>query len=112
MARKYEGEVIELRAANPDGDLACDFTIATDAARSGIREGLAAGIVGAPRPVDGGVEVGFRPDAWDAVTRYVDLESRCCSFLNLQARQQDGRVLLRVTGRPDAQEFIRNIFVS
>ena len=111
MGREFDGEVIELRAANPEGDLACDFTLATDMARAGIREGLAAGIMGQPRPIESGVEVEFRPAAWDAVRRYVELESRCCSFLNLHASQQDGRVLLRVTGRPDAQEFIRNVFV-
>jgi hypothetical protein len=105
-------DVIELRAVNPDGDLACDFTLANEMARRGLREALAAGIVPPPRPIDGGVEVTLTPESWDAVARYVDLESRCCSFLDLSARRAEGAILLRVTGRPDARDFIANIFAD
>jgi hypothetical protein len=48
--------------------------------------------------------------AWESVQRYVTLESQCCSFLSLHAERGDAAVILRVTGRPDAQELIRNIF--
>lgn len=106
----FSGDVIELRAADPDGDLACDFTIAHEMAREGVREDLARGIVAPPRDVEGGVEVRFRPDAWPAVRRYLDLESQCCSFLTLAARKTDDAVLLTVTGRPEARDLIRNIF--
>jgi len=105
-------DLIELRAVNPEGDLACDFTIATDLERSGLREALAGGILRPVRPLEDGVEVAFRDSAWDAVLRYVDLESRCCSFLDLSARRADGRVLLRVTGRPEARELIAAIFAE
>jgi hypothetical protein len=109
MRERPKGEIIELVAKEPDGDLACDFTIANEMARSGIREGLAAGMRSV-RPIDGGVEVTFRPSAWDAVQRYVNLESQCCSFLTLSAERSSDGVTLRVTGRPDAQGLIRNIF--
>lgn len=97
-------------AADPDADLACDFTIATDMARAGIREDLAAGIVTPAREVPGGIEVAFRPEAWGAVLRYVELESKCCPFLTLVARREQDHVILTVTGRPEARELISNIF--
>jgi hypothetical protein len=112
MRERPAGEIIEQAAKDPEGDLACDFTIATDMARKGIRENLARGIVPPVRPIADGVEVTFRRDAWDAVQRYVQLESGCCSFLTLSARRDDDAVCLRITGRPEAQEFIRNIFAT
>lgn len=102
-------EIIELTAQNPEGDVACDFTIANEQARAGIGDGLAAGMTSL-RDIDDGVEVTFKASAWASVQRYVDLESRCCSFLNLHAERTDDGVLLRVTGRPDALPFIREIF--
>jgi len=108
MRERPQGEIIELMAKDPDGDLACDFTLAKDVAA--VRSGLERGILGPPRPIEDGVEVSFHANAWDAVRRYVEMESRCCSFLNLAAEQKDHGVILRVTGRADAQEFIRNIF--
>ena len=105
-------DVIELRAVDRDGDLACDFTIANAMARAGLREALAAGIVPPPREIEGGVEVTFKRESWDAVRRYVELESRCCSFLDLAAQRTDDAILLRVTGRPEARELIAGIFAS
>ena len=109
MRGRPQAEIIELMAKEPDGDLACDFTIANDMARSGIREGLAEEMESV-RSIEGGVEVMFKPAAWDAVQRYVNLESQCCSFLSLHAERAADAVTLRVTGRPDAQELIRAIF--
>jgi hypothetical protein len=109
MRERPAGEIIELTATNPEGDLACDFTIANDMARDGLREGLAAGLQSV-RPIEAGVEATFAPTAWESVQRYVNLESQCCSFLTLRAERIDDAVVLRVTGRPDAQELIRNIF--
>jgi hypothetical protein len=109
MRQQPQREIIELMAKTPDGDLACDFTIANDKARSGIGDSLRTGMMSL-RDIDDGVEVTFAPSAWDTVQRYVDLESRCCSFLNLHAERNDTGVLLRVTGRPDAVPLIRGIF--
>ena len=105
-------DVIELTAVSPDGDLACDFTIASDMAREGLREALAGAVLPPPREIEDGVEVTFRADGWDAVQRYVNLEAQCCSFLTLHAERGDDGVLLRVTGRPEARELIRNIFAA
>jgi hypothetical protein len=107
--KRPHGEIIELTATTPDGDLACDFTIANEKARSGLGAGLSAGMTSL-RELEDGVEVTFQASAWDAVRRYVELESRCCSFLNLHAERSDDGVVLRVTGRSDAVPLIRQIF--
>ena len=57
MAREFHGERIEVLAANPAGDVACDTTIATPGARAGIAPGLNAGIIRPVIDIDGGVEV-------------------------------------------------------
>jgi hypothetical protein len=105
-------QIIEFHAVNPDGDLACDFTIARDLAREGFRERLMRDIVAPVRPLPDGVEVQFRLSAWDNVRRYLDVESRCCSFLNLSATETADAIIVTVTGRPNAREFILNIFTS
>jgi hypothetical protein len=109
MRQPPRGEIIELMAKTPEGDLACDFTIADEQARAGLGDGLRAGMMSL-REIDDGVEVMFASSAWDSVRRYVELESRCCSFLTLHAERNADGVLLRVTGRPDAVPLIRGIF--
>jgi hypothetical protein len=109
---RFEGEIIELTAVAPDADLACDTTIATPEARAGLAEALEHALMPPPRPITGGIEASFKQDGWEAVQRYVDLESRCCSFLTLAARRDDDSVVLTVTGRPEAQDWIRNIFAK
>jgi hypothetical protein len=105
-----DGDIIELRAVEPHGDIACDITIATPEARDGLREALERGLIPPVRKLDNGIEATFRPDAWGAVLRYVELESRCCTFLDLSIRTSADRVVLTVTGRPDARDWIYNIF--
>jgi hypothetical protein len=108
--RRYDGELIELRATTPEGAIACDTTIATPEARSGLAEELARSIVGPVRRLENGVEVTFRPEARDVVLRYVELESQCCSFLDLSVGTGEDAVVLTVTGRPEARDWIYNIF--
>ena len=105
-------EIIELRATNPDGDLACDFELAREIAGSGLRDELRRAIIGPVRPIERGIEVTFDASARDIVMRYIDVESRCCSFLDLAARAERGAVILTVEGRPEAREFIANIFTN
>lgn len=109
---KRAGEFIELKAVDPDGDLACDFTIARDLAREGFRERLMRDMVAPVRALPDGVEVRFRLEAWPNVRRYLDVESRCCAFLSLSAREVSNAIIVTVTGRPEAREFILNIFAS
>jgi hypothetical protein len=106
----YEGETIELQAIAPHGHIACDITIATPDARNGLREALERGIVPPVRKLENGVEVTFRPEAREAVLRYAELESRCCSFLDLAVRTGGEGVVLTVTGRPEARDWIYRIF--
>ncbi|MHB8514453.1 MAG: hypothetical protein ACYC9X_00455 [Dehalococcoidia bacterium] len=107
-----EGDTVHRAAAAPDGDLACDFTIARDLAQSGFRERLAASIIGPVRQLEDGVEMTFAAEASGLVREYIDVESRCCPFLDLSARTDGGTVVLTVTGRAEAREFIRNIFAT
>jgi hypothetical protein len=110
VARAFDGETIELTAVNPDGAMACDTSIATPEARDGLGEALRAELVPPVRSLPDGVEVRFRPEGWDAVQRYVELESQCCSFLTLRAERTHDHVVLTVTGRPDAKPWIDQIF--
>jgi hypothetical protein len=104
------GEVIDLLAVNPDGDLACDFSIASEKRREGLAEALEAGLVRPVTRIDGGIEARFTPETEPAVRRYVELESQCCSFLSLAADFGGDPIVLRVTGRPGAQPVIESIF--
>ncbi len=103
-------DLIELRAVSPNGDLACDTSIATPEARAGLGEALSAHLRRPVRRIEDGVEVHFAPEGWEAVQQYAELESRCCSFLSLHAERRDDDVVLRVTGRPEAQPWIEQIF--
>lgn len=106
----FTAEVIQLTAIDPTGDLACDTTIATADARDGLREDLARHIRKPVRDLADGVEVHFAPEGWDAVQRYVELESRCCGFLTLRLERTVDDVILTVTGLPDAKPWIDQIF--
>ncbi len=102
------GRSIQRPASQPEGNLACDFTIAVS--EVGLRERLEAKVLGPPREIAGGIEVAFQLAAWHDVQRYIDVESRCCPFLNLAAEHLTDMVLLRVTGRPEARELIHEMF--
>lgn len=95
-------------AANPHGDVAFDITIATPDARAGL-DALATHLRGV-RQIDGGMEATFVLAGAESVRRYVELESRCCSFLSLTAQEANGAIVLSITGGEAAQDWIRNIF--
>ena len=109
MAR-FEGDVIELRAVNPSGDLACDTSIATPEARSGLGDALRLHVRPPVREITDGIEVSFASEGWDTVQRYIELESRCCSFLSLKATRASDGVVLTITGRSEALPWIKQIF--
>jgi len=103
-----ETKKIEVPASQPDADLACDFNIALT--EVGLRERLTPLVAAPARRISGGIEMTFKPQAWDDVRRYIEVESQCCPFLDLSATQNDDAVILRVTGRPEAQAVIDEIF--
>jgi len=105
-------ETILQPAAAPDGDLACDFTIAKGLADEGFRERLRSLLRRPLETLPDGVRATFEPAAWDDVRRYVEVESRCCPFLNLSAAKTGDGVVLQVTGRPEAHDLILNIFAE
>jgi hypothetical protein len=104
-----DADIIELVAANPDGDLACDYTIATQERRRDVLATLTS-LVREVRRLDAGVEATFPPESYEAVRRYIDLESRCCSFLTLVLAREPDAVILRVTGRAEAVPLIEDLF--
>ena len=103
-----ETKKIEVPASQPDADLACDFNIALT--EVGLRERLTPLVAAPARRISGGIEMTFKPQAWDDVRRYIEVESQCCPFLTLSASQTAGTVILRVTGRAEAQDVILEIF--
>lgn len=110
MSPGDQREIIELTAIHPDGDLACDISIATEKERDGLPDGLRKHMRPPVRDLPDGVEVRFGPEGWDAVQRYINLESKCCSFLTLRAEQTVAEIILTVTGRPEAKPWIDQIF--
>lgn len=108
---RNDGEIIEQPAAQPEGDLACDFAIAREEARPRLLSDLRQEIREL-RPLANGVEAVLVPAAWPEVTHYVEVESRCCPFLDLAASRTEGGVVLRVTGRPEALPLIRELFAG
>jgi hypothetical protein len=103
-----EAQKIEAPASQPDADLACDFSIALT--EVGLRDRLLPLVAAPPKRIEGGIEMTFEPQAWDDVRRYIEVESQCCPFLTLSASQDADSVTLRVTGRPEAQDVISEIF--
>lgn len=104
-----DADIIELVATNPDGALACDYTIATQERRREVVAALTS-LVRDVRRIDDGVEATFLPESYETVRRYVDLESRCCSFLTLALAREPDVVVLRVTGRAEAVPLIEDLF--
>jgi hypothetical protein len=94
MKRVQSGDIIELRAVNPDGDLACDTSIATPEAREGLAEALERGMRRPIRKLANGIEATFDAGARDAVMRYAEMESQCCSFLDLAVRDNGDAIVL------------------
>jgi hypothetical protein len=78
-----------------------------------IDELLARGLTGLT-PIPGGVRdrltpgPGIRADL-DAL---VELEARCCAFLSLTVAVADGAIVLDVTGAPEAQTLIAELFTD
>jgi hypothetical protein len=105
-----DGEIIEMRAVHPAGDLACDTTIATAEALAGLGDDLRRHIRRPIRSLPDGVEVRFVREGWAVARRYVELESQCCSFLSLRLEEAGDDVVLSITGRPEARAWIEQIF--
>jgi hypothetical protein len=102
---------IERPASAPAADLACDLSIAITLREEGVIERLRRSIIRPIEALPDGVRVTFTAESWEPVARYIEVESQCCPFLDLSAERRAGGVLLSVTGRPEAQDLIRAIFV-
>jgi hypothetical protein len=72
---------------------------------------LARGLVGLI-PIPGGVRVLFvtGPGLRAELHALVELEARCCASLTLTVADGDGAIVLEVTGSPEAQTLISELF--
>ena len=112
MTLSKPGDAVERPAASPNADIACDTSIAVTLREEGVHERLLRSVVRPIETLPDGVRVTFTAASWDAVNRYIDVESQCCPFLDLAAELRPETVVLTVTGRPESQELIRRIFTS
>lgn len=59
-------------------------------------------------PIPGGYAFRFPADAFDALSRFVANERKCCPFLTftVQVSPAEGSIELRITGPAGTQEFL------
>ena len=95
MAREPTGEIIELTAVDPDGDLACDITIATTRRAAACREGLRECMRPPVRDLPDGVERALRAGGLGAVQRYVDIRVAVLLVPHAPRRAAADAVMLR-----------------
>jgi hypothetical protein len=76
-----------------------------------IDELVAAGLT-ALTAIPGGVRARFtaRPELKADLDALVELEAQCCAFLSLTITGADDATVLEVTGPPDAQTLIAELF--
>jgi hypothetical protein len=110
MTRDATARSVTSPAAEPDADIACDLSIALTLREEGVVDRLKRSVVAPIERLGDGVRVTFDAGAWEAVNRYIEIESKCCPFLDLAAEQGSVSVVLTVRGRPDAQGIIDQIF--
>lgn len=74
---------------------------------------LARGLTGVTA-IPGGVRFRFRtgPGIKADLDALVKLEARCCAFLSLTVADADGAIVLQVTGAPEAQTLIAELFTD
>jgi hypothetical protein len=66
------------------------------------------------RPIERGVRLRLRstPDLERRARDLVAAESECCRFLTFDLRRDAGELVLDITGPPDAQEFVGQVFAT
>ena len=100
MADDVHGEIIELTAVNPQGDLACDITVATEKAREGCPKGSARICAARCENCPTASRCGSRPKAGTPFSVTWPLRHNAV-HLTLRAEQNPGEIVLSVTGRPE-----------
>lgn len=60
-------------------------------------------------PLSNGYAIRFAPALWLEAAAWVELERKCCPFLEfqLESTAENAGVVLRLTGRPGVKEFLK-----
>jgi hypothetical protein len=80
--------------------------------RKALIDGLLARGLTALTAIPGGVRARFmtRPEIRADLDALVVLEARCCAFLSLTVARADDAIVLEVTGAPEVQALIAELF--
>jgi hypothetical protein len=104
--------VLALHVRADDAPIACTLTPGEYKRRTAELSALAARSLIARAPIDGGQRLTFVDDP--AVERElrgaVAAEASCCSFLTMRLQRTTGALTLDVTGPPQAQPIIAELF--
>ena len=92
--------------------IACTLPAAEMPGRLALVDTLAADALLDRHPIAGGMRSRFHgdPDVERRVHELVALESRCCAFLRFDVTRDDDAIVLDITGSPDAQPVIEQLF--
>jgi len=101
-------DVVHRPASAPDADLACEFATARESVE--LRNRVTRALLTPVRSVEGGIEARVDRGAWQDVLHYIEVEARCCPFLDIEARRSEDAIVLRVTGRAGAEHVIASMF--
>ena len=100
------------QVADDDAPIACTLTVSEHRSRTRDLSELAQRALLTREPIAGGERLTFVdiPAIEGQLAAAVAAEATCCSFLNLHLRRRDDALALDVTGPPDAQPIIAELF--
>jgi hypothetical protein len=99
---------------NESGGFCCDMTAMTRDERGRyeiLRGKLEAAVVSIAELVDGyGLRLRDGAIGAEELVEWIAFEQKCCPFFRLTASEQDGSLILLITGSAGVKEFIRAEF--
>ncbi|HEY1273887.1 MAG TPA: hypothetical protein VGF25_03225 [Thermoleophilaceae bacterium] len=90
--------------------VACSLTPGGYAGRRALIAGLARRALVSRSRIPAGARLRFASAAEVELRELIAAESRCCPFLRFDLRQADGALELDVTGPPEAEPIIAELF--
>ncbi|HEV3000022.1 MAG TPA: hypothetical protein VGW75_04710 [Solirubrobacteraceae bacterium] len=95
-----------------DTPIACSLNASEFAARREETAAIARAALRGREPIDGGERLRFAggEDLAGQIREIVDAEAECCPFLTLDLRRDGEALELDVTGPPEAQPIIAELF--
>lgn len=99
---------------NPLHALACTLTPEDFRGRRALVAGLLRRSGGRVTPVPGGAQARFvaGSEIEPELQELVKLEAECCGFLSIAVRSSDDKLVLEVTGPPQAQALIADLLTG